>query len=151
MENTKTNQTHAICHRIEIEAAPAKVFDALATQAGLSAWWTTMVKTDGSSGSVAEFRFGDGKSGADMRIDELLPQKRVAWTCVDGPWKEMTFHFDIEPHERGAALRFTNDGWPEQNDFFRHCNSKWGFFLTASLKSYVEEGSGTPHPGEPKI
>ncbi len=146
-----TNTTFSIKHRIELEAKPSDLYRALSDRDGLAAWWTPMVETDSSSGSTAQFRFGDGKHGPDMRIDELSPHKVVAWHCVEGPWKGMDFRFDIQEHERGAALNFSNTGWPEQSEFYMHCNAKWGFFLAVSLKRYLETGTGVPHPDDPKI
>jgi uncharacterized protein YndB with AHSA1/START domain len=144
-------ETYAIHHRVEVEASPEALFDALSTQDGLACWWTPMVETEATVGSIIKFRFGDGKGGADMRIDELVPGKRVAWTCVEGPWPEMRFVFSIEAHERGAVLLFDHEGWPEVGDFYRHCNTKWGYFLASSLKPYLESGTGAPHPQDPSI
>ncbi len=143
--------THAIHHRVEIETSPKALYEALTSQTGLASWWTPMTTTEPTVGSVAKFRFGDGSSGADMRIDELEPTKRVAWTCVDGPWPKMQFIFSIAPHQRGAVLTFDHLGWPEVNDFYRHCNTKWGYFLASSLKPYLESGNGAPHPQDPSI
>jgi hypothetical protein len=57
----------------------------------------------------------------------------------------------VSPHERGSVLRFYNGGWPAQDDFYMHCNAKWGLFLAVSLKQYLEEGRGVPHPQEARI
>ena len=151
METAMDRDTYAIRHRIEIDAPRSAVYDALATRAGLAAWWTTRVEAEPEEGAIVRLRFGDGNSGANMRIDALVPDECVLWTCVEGPWKGMRFRFTIGAHERGAVLSFANDGWPDTADFYQHCNSKWGFFLVASLKSYVEGSNGIPHPYEPRI
>jgi len=145
------SNTHAIKHRIEIEASPEQLYAAISQQQGLAAWWTPMVEAEPELGSVARFRFGDGKHGPDMRIDTLEPGAAVGWHCVDGPWKGMDMRFEIAAHERGSVLRFTHDGWPEADDFYMHCNAKWGFFLAVSLKGYLECGEGAPHPRDPSI
>jgi len=142
------NTTYAIKHRMEVEASPEALYTALTTEQGLASWWTPMISTEGS---VIKFRFGDGKSGADMRVDETIPEERVVWTCIDGPWPEMRFIFSIAPHERGAVLHFDHEGWSEEGDFFRHCNMKWGYFLASSLKPLLESGKGAPHPLDPSI
>ena len=144
-------QTYSIHHRVEIEAAPEQLYSALSTQDGIARWWTPMVKAQATVGTTAEIRFGDGKHGPDMRIDELIPNERVAWTCQGGPWPGMRLVFSIQPHERGSVLVFDHDGWPEVSDFYRHCNTKWGFFLAVSLKGLLERGQGAPHPQDPSI
>lgn len=140
-----------IKHRIEIRSTPAKVFSALTQQKGLGAWWTPQVTTDGALGSTARFRFGDGAHGPDMEIRELVDDRRVAWHCVDGPWKGHDFGFDIRPEDDRSVLLFEHAGWDEASEFYMHCNAKWGFFLGVSLKSYLETGAGVPHPNEPDL
>ncbi|WP_157828049.1 hypothetical protein [Paraglaciecola sp. MB-3u-78] len=56
-----------------------------------------------------------------------------------------------EVKKRDAVLHFNHQGWSEADDFFQHCNCKWGFFLAVSLKSYLEKGVGQPHPQDPNI
>jgi len=46
---------------------------------------------------------------------------------------------------------FRHSGWLKQDEFFGHCNAKWGYFLAMSLKPYVETGAGAPHPKDPNI
>ncbi len=146
-----SDSTFSIRHRIEVEATPSALYSAISTQEGLSSWWTPMTEASPEVGTVARFRFGDGKHGPDMRIDELVEDQRVVWRCVDGPWKDMAFHFNVSSHERGAVLHFVHEGWPDNGDFYMHCNAKWGFFLAVILKNYLEKGTGAPHPQDPSI
>jgi uncharacterized protein YndB with AHSA1/START domain len=46
-----------IKHQISIQAAPEKVYAALATQTGLRGWWTADTKADEKTGGNAEFGF----------------------------------------------------------------------------------------------
>ena len=141
-----------ILHRVIIEASPEKVYGALTEQDGLSAWWTK-AKTDAKIGSVASFFFGpEGEHQIKMEITDLIPNERITWKCVEGPWvNTKAFEFQIQPHERGSDLQFSNLGWPKTDELFMHCNSKWGFFLTVSLKNLLETGKGQPHPHDPNI
>ncbi len=140
---------HSILHKIIIEAAPDKLMDALATEAGLSAWWTA-AKVDGNT---IRFHFGpNGDHVVEMAVNSSTADNVVSWTCTDGPWADKgEFVFVVEPHERGASVDFAHHGWQESDDFFKHCNAKWGFFLVVSLKQYLETGAGVPHPNEPSI
>lgn len=146
-----STDTFSIRHRIELETTPKEAFEALTTQPGLAAWWTPMVEAEPEQGSIARFRFGDGKHGPDMEVVEIAPNERLRWHCVEGPWKGMDFVFELATHERGSVLVFSHVGWPDQGDFYMHCNAKWGFFLAVSLKRYLETGKGRPHPEDPSI
>lgn len=141
-----------ILHRIIVEAAPEKVYRALTEQTGLSGWWT-QAKTNGGVGSNVNFAFGpNGEHQVDMQVLELVENKKVVWKCVRGPWVETgEFEFEIKPHERGSEMLFSHSGWQEADEFYRHCNSKWGFFFTVSLKDYLETGTGKPGPQDPDI
>lgn len=138
-----------ILHRVVIKSTPEQVFAAITSQEGLSSWWTTMVETNGEKGSIAKFRFGDGSMGADMKLTEIVEGRKVSWFCTNGPWEGTSYDFEIEPDEKGAALNFSNHGWEKPDNFYRHCNCKWGFFLGTSLKDYIETGKGRPHPDDP--
>lgn len=139
-----------IIHRIGVEAPPARVYRALATRSGLINWWTWHVTGEPAPGSVIQFRFADG--GPDMKVLELSPDRRVRWQCVAGPpaWIETVISFDLTPGDRETIVRFAHSGWKEQGDFMAHCNCKWGYFML-SLKTWVEDGRGTPFPEDRKI
>jgi len=141
-----------ILHRVVIETSPETLYKALTEQEQLSAWWTK-TNTSGKLGSVAEFFFGPNDDHkVAMKITELALNKRVRWTCVEGAWVETgAFQFEIQADERGSVLLFSHSGWNEANEFFMHCNSKWGFFLVVSLKALLETGTGQPHPNDPRI
>ena len=110
---------HSILHRITIETTPEKLYCALTTQQGLSAWWTKTETHGDKLGSTNSFFFGpDGSHQVDMQVESLKTNQQVVWQC---------------------------------DDFYQHCNCKWGFFLAVSLKSYLENGVGQPHPRDPNI
>jgi uncharacterized protein YndB with AHSA1/START domain len=68
-------------HQIEIKAAPAKVYAAIATQAGLAGWWTADSKTEDKVGGKAEFGFDKRGTVFRMKIDKLEAAKQVLWIC----------------------------------------------------------------------
>jgi len=143
---------NSILHKITIETTPEKLYHAITTQNGLSAWWTKC-ETSSKIDSVASFLFGpNGEHKVEMKIKRLTPNEEVQWQCVNGPWAETgLFTFSISPDKRGAVLRFAHADWPDTGDFYQHCNTKWAFFLCVSLKKYLESGTGEPHPQDPNI
>ncbi|MBV1911739.1 MAG: hypothetical protein KUG78_20775 [Kangiellaceae bacterium] len=94
----------------------------------------------------------NGDHQVKMTIKQLVPHSKVVWQCAEGPWIDTgNFEFTIEPDERGAQLKFAHLDWPTADEFYMHCNSKWGFFLTVSLKNLLEKGKGNPYPMDPSI
>jgi uncharacterized protein YndB with AHSA1/START domain len=138
-----------ILHKIEVRVPRDRVFEALSTQEGLARWWTTDTKAQAKVGSIAEFGFRGGKFVQKMKIDELLPGKRVAWTATEGvdEWKGTTLTFDLSEENGETVIRFGHRGWREASDFLAHCSYRWAYFLR-SLKLYLQEGKGTPHPDD---
>lgn len=68
-------------HAIQIEASPDKVYQAIATDAGLRGWWTSDSNADSTVGGKAEFGFDERSTLVHMGIEELKPGARVVWSC----------------------------------------------------------------------
>ncbi len=143
---------HNILHKVEINASPESLYHAIASSEGLSGWWAH-TETNGETGDLCRVFFGPNRDHeVTFRINELDTGNKVVWQCENGPWQETgAFTFEIKPNENGSTLYFTHEGWPEADDFFRHCNSKWGYFLTVSLKPFLETGVGVPNPKDSSI
>lgn len=140
---------HSILHKIVIETSPDNLYIALTSDNGLSNWWTNAE----SNNDTTRFFFGpNGEHQVLMKHVSSAKNKEVKWQCIEGPWVDKgEFVFSIEEHERGTSLDFAHHGWQETDDFYKHCNPKWGFFLAVSLKQYLETGKGLPHPNDPSI
>ena len=140
-----------ILHKVGIKlSSTSKVYKALTTLDGLSGWWTEDTQGQGKVGGVIEFRFGAG--GIDMKVLELVPDRRVLWEVVAGPteWMGTTVSFDLQQEGDWTLVRFKHQGWKEPVDFMHHCTTKWGVFLL-SLKALLESGKGSPAPNDIKL
>lgn len=140
---------HSILQKILIKSSPEKLFEALNTQSGLASWWT---KNEWNENEIT-FYFGpNGEHQVTMAVTSAISAKEVKWQCIAGAWEDKgEFVFSIIEDEAGAYLDFAHHGWQETDDFYKHCNPKWGFFLAVSLKQYLETGTGLPHPNDPDI
>ena len=141
-----------ILHRVGIKSAsPDATYEALATRAGLAAWWTNDTHGDSEVGGVIRFRFG-GDRGFDMKVLELRPGKQVLWQVIEGPaeWLGTKVSFALRQDGDFTIVLFKHEGWKEPVEFMHHCSTKWGVFLL-SLKSLVETGKGAPWPNDTKI
>lgn len=136
-----------ILHTVDIRTVkPKKVFEAIATEAGLSGWWTTRVKADVRVGGIVDFRFG-ATFNPDMEITVLEESRRISWKCVGGhdPWLDNLFFFEIEARGEGSILFFRQEYSQELNDEeYGRYNFNWGFYLE-SLRQLIETGKGRPY------
>ena len=135
-----------LLHQISINAAPQAVYAALATQAGLSAWWTADTYAEEKVGSTAKFGFNKRDAVYRMMIKALDPGRQVVWSCEgDNPeWAGTTLTWTIVPDGGGCALRFTHGGWKSASEMFAICNSTWGE-LMYRLRAFVEGRNPGPH------
>ncbi|HEX6353041.1 SRPBCC domain-containing protein [Actinophytocola sp.] len=140
-----------ILHRIGVVAPLDEVYRALATPAGLAAWWTTDTVGTSEVGGKLAFRFGDA-GGFDMEVLELDPSGRVRWRVIGGPeeWLGTEIDFRLDQRDEYTIVRFKHAGWREPVEFMGHCSTKWATFLL-SLKELVETGHGRPAPDDVKV
>jgi hypothetical protein len=97
------------------------------------------------------FRF-DEVGGFDMKILDLQPAKRVAVEGYRWPveWIGTTVSFALISDGEWTIILFAHAGWREPVEFMYHCSTKWALFLM-SLKSFLETGTGAPHPHDVQI
>lgn len=128
-----------INHQILIKESPRKVFEALATEAGLRQWWTADSSAEERVGGKAEFGFDNRGTVFRMKIEELQPGSKVVWRCYgDHPeWDGTLLTWALTPQGDGTMLRFTHSGWESLSDFCVMCNSTWGE-LVYRLRNHVE-------------
>ena len=111
-----------IFHCLRMTASPDEVLRAVTEKELLRPWW---------SGS-------DGLSVRSLTIaDDAGPG--IAWRCVAGPpeWVGTDIVFALAQEGKETVVRFAHRNWPETNDAFARCTTKWGRILMA-LKSRVE-------------
>ena len=90
---------------------------------------------------------------ARIRVDELLPGKRVVWRVLDNwmsfiddqsEWKGTQVRFDIAATDGGTEVRFTHVGLTPADECFDVCRDAWGVYVTDSLRSLIATGVGKP-------
>ena len=136
----------AIEHLLQIRASRAKVYEALTTQEGLGATWTTKLQVKPEIGFENEFNWGE-EYITKMQILELRPDEKVLWECTesDPEWIGTFICFKILVEKEGVTtLILKHYNWQEVTDYYRSCNYNWAIFLL-SLKQYLEEGKGEPY------
>lgn len=162
-----------IHHELLIGAPAEKIYSALTTREGLSAWWTPGTNATPELDSIARFPFGPDYF-KEMKIIELKPFTRLTWNCIagTGEWIGTTLSFQLhsgdkrttlvshpeiagqveqqQRFDKGTVLIFHHDNWKEYTPMFAECNYTWGQFLR-SLKLLCETGKGRPWPNQHSI
>lgn len=137
-------------HEITIAASAARVFAALTTSEGLRCWWTGDSTAVPRVGSEAVFGFGNRAVVFRMRVEELRPARRVAWTCLGEheEWTGTRLAFDLTATaDGGVDVHFCHSAWRSRAGAYPTCNTTWGH-LMHFLKAYAEGQAATPHfPG----
>jgi len=131
-----------LIHRIDIAAPAEKIYQAITTEAGVKAWWTTDVQMDNRVGGRAVFGFFNHSTVFHMRIEQLTPPTFVRWSCVENTtspdWIGTTQEFKLDPQDDGEVLlKFFHGGWKSGEDHCYYCNTTWGHLLVC-LKQYAE-------------
>lgn len=136
-----------ILHELRIAATPEEVYGALTTPEGLAAWFTRDVVTTATVGSTSEFGFDNHQTVFRMEIVELVPAACVRWRCVGGhsEWQGTEVMFELEPADAAKAtdLRFHHQRWLWRDGQLARSSYEWALGL-ASLKTFLESGTGTP-------
>ena len=134
--------SYAIKQLFHIDAPKESVFQAISTIEGLANWWTVQTEGDASVGGNIQFDFGDFE-GPKMKVIETTPNEKVIWECVDSShgWLGNTFVFQLDENEGKTRIRFSHNGWKEQEDFYSLCSFSWGRYME-SLRQYCQTGIG---------
>ena len=132
-------------HLQTVHAPASKMYETLTTAEGLAEIWTNELIVNNQVGFVNEFRFGSDDV-TKMKIEELIPNKKVVWHCIDSDaeWIGTMISFDIEEKNGKSFITLRHMNWKEVTPFYRSCNYNWAFFLY-SLKCYCEDGEGIPY------
>jgi len=131
-----------ITHGIQIGASAERLYHALTTREGIGGWYTPETKAESKVGGIVECAFGD-YGALKFRVDQLEPNRRVAWTVVQGPpeWMDTRITFEIVEDEGQVEFEFRHSGLPEQYDAYSNFNYLWGQYVR-SIKLYAETGAG---------
>lgn len=160
-----------IRHELIISAPAEKVYTAITSQEGLSAWWTPDTIAKAEVGTTARFAFGPTYF-KEMKITELKPPGQVKWICIAGAdeWMGTTLSFKLEGGDKKALrnghpeagdqlrqnkdnvtlLTLQHDDWKDYTPMYAECSYTWAQFLR-SLKLFCETGKGTPWPDQHRV
>jgi uncharacterized protein YndB with AHSA1/START domain len=128
---------------LTIKAGVDKVYSAITTQEGLSAWWAKQTIAKPELDFVNVFTFGPIRN--EMKVTKLVTNKNTAWKVINSTeeWVDTNISFDLEEKEGNTIVRFAHADWRSSTDLLARCTYDWARFMT-SLKSLCETGTGSP-------
>jgi len=139
-----------IMHFVKIQAPVERVYQAIATAEGIRNWWTRDADLDETVGGAGEFRFLNYGPGfvTRVRIEDLVPPERVAWSVVESfrpEWRGTSIAFDLRPDGDATILLFSHRGFAQADERYAQTTTGWGYYLV-SLQQYLQTGEGAPSP-----
>lgn len=134
--------SYSIKHLFHISASRAEVFNAIRSVNGLSQWWTSQTEGGENLGDTVQFDFGD-MTGPTMKIVKLDTNQELTWECIESPhgWVGNKITFALDENDGKTRVRFSHEGFPEQDDFYAICSFSWGRYME-SLRQLCQTGKG---------
>jgi len=145
MENMRDEK---VDFRILVRVPPVRVFDALATAAGINAWFTQATEIEPQPGGKIVFRWKD--YGIDRYTGEY-PGKVLEWKRpeiykfqweADSRGYFTTVEVDFKPLEEGTLLHLIEYGYKDTPEGLQDLLNRvqgWAAVLT-EMKFYLEHG-----------
>ena len=132
-----------ISHLVRIKAEKDLVYEQIASTKGIANWFTTAHSADYKLDGEITLVFPDGS--VEFKVTKLVPGFEIVWHCTtkDNAWYKTDVKFRLKSDGNRTTVLFDHLGWPEITELFRDCSMSWAYFLE-SLKSFIEEGKGTP-------
>lgn len=140
-----------IAHDLRINASAETIYQAVATQKGITGWWSKECSVGENEGESSVLNFDKQGTKVQMSFQtiELKPTEKVVWECIENPnpaWLETQVITEIEELEKSCKVQFSHAGFDEKwsgAEPFEMTKQGWEHFV-ASLKSFCESGEGQP-------
>ena len=143
-----TDQSYATS--FTVDRTPHEAFTAINDVRG---WWEENLAGRTHEVNDEFIHWVAGVHFARIRVEELLPGKRVVWRVLDNwmsfidvqnEWTGTEIRFDIAGTGAGTEVRFTHVGLTPADQCYELCRDAWGMYVTKSLPAFIETGVGRP-------
>ncbi len=140
-----------ITHNLEIDATAETVYKAVATQEGITGWWSKDCAVGEKVGEKSLLKFN--KEGTivqmDFQTEELISGHKVVWKCIGNAnpmWIDTQLVTTITPDGNRSKVVFSHANFDDKfggDEAFEMIKQGWNHFV-GSLTSYCEKGEGQP-------
>ena len=134
-----------IVHDFPINASRERVFQAVASPAGLDSWWTKSSSGEPALGNEYVLWFGpedDWRAVWSRCVANAEFELRLTQSQED--WQDTRVGFFLEEKNGVTQIRFHHLGWPEASDHYRTSSFCWAMYLRL-LRRYVENDEVVPY------
>ncbi len=134
-----------IYHELLINAPRARVFQAIASPAGLNAWWTMEAEGTPEADNGYVLYFGPGYTW-HAKVLQCKAPDHIEWefTEADPDWTGTHLRMDLSAANSHTVVAFVHSGWSVPNRHYRISSFCWAMYLRL-LKRYVEHGEVVPY------
>lgn len=132
---------YQIIHELPLRARIDSVFQALTNAASLSTWWLPGATISCIPGGTGRFPLSDGSDHISVRVDEVIPNERMVWTCLHHKhqeWIGTQIVFHVASQADATVLRFVHSGWASQGGVFPRVSYYWAALYLSRLKAMCE-------------
>lgn len=137
----------------EVEKPATEIVDAINDVRG---WWSENI-VGNSDESNGIFTHRDRYLIVTFKITQLTARK-IVWDVVAShnnmflenlhEWEGTRIVFEISESNPRSQISFTHEGLTPGFVCHKVCSKAWGFFITSSLKNFIETGKGDPISGD---
>ncbi len=137
---------------IKVNASKRVAYNALLYH--IPDWWSTV---DGNSERVGdEFKVSFGAASYWIfKVTSLDEHNDVIWECIeshqdhnlkgiDEEWMNTKMYWSISRSGGKTKIDFLHDGLESTGVCYDVCSNGWDFYISVSLKNYLENGKGKP-------
>ncbi|WP_109435103.1 hypothetical protein [Aquimarina sp. AU119] len=135
-----------------IDTNVIQVFEALTTN--MDKWWAKIEGSAQKKGDVFKISF-NGNSYWKFKVTNITEFSSISWKCIashqnhningmDEEWLDSTLHWEIKQDNDLIQVHFLHQGLVPHGICYNACSSAWDFYITDSLKRFLEHGEGKP-------
>jgi hypothetical protein len=137
---------------IKVRADKKKVFNAIASE--LDKWWGKVDNPVANEGD--EFTISFGRTKWRFVITKFSQYNQITWKCIEAEhfveglsnlkeeWLNTELVWTFKENGSEVEVSLMHKGLTPELNCYNICESGWSFFISTSLKNYLETGHGNP-------
>jgi hypothetical protein len=137
---------------IKVRADKENAFKAIASE--LDKWWGKVDNPVSKKGD--EFSISIGKTKWRFVISNFSQYDQISWKCIDAvhfvdgltnikeEWLNTELVWTFNEIDGDVEVSLLHNGLTPELNCYNICESGWNFFISTSLKNYLETGHGNP-------
>ena len=137
---------------IKVKANQAATFNAVASE--LDKWWGKVDNPVSKKGD--EFTISFGNTKWRFVITNFSKPREITWKCIkaehyvggfsdiEEEWLNTELVWTFNKIDGEVEVSFVHNGLTPKLNCYDICEAGWNFFISTSLKNYLETGQGNP-------